>query len=215
MKLPSALFLLLLLIPGALFAQWKRETGFSVGITSPFNDKEKFSDESSEFMIKLGVTQSWNKPEQRVSFRPEIGLNMEIFPINYSHEGIAFAETHTGTIVALNGGLAAMAQVQILPRKILAIGPSGKFLLTDLTKTVYTYDGLNSQPEVHIHKEFKGFNREYLNKPSLGIKAMLIQQSLSGKVRMGIIFDYQWKFLKEEYFYFSRTMEISFYLELP
>ncbi len=215
MKISALLFLIsFVLLSEFVMAQWKRETGFSEGITSPVYNNKRYFDETPGVMAKLGFAQSWYAPDKKISLKPEVSLGMDIFLIDYTHGGKAAGGTHEGTIVAINGGLAAMAEIRILPRTSLAVGPSGKFLLTDVTKTVYTYDGGMLYPGISVHKEFKGFNREYLSKPSLGVKAMLIQRNLNEKIRMGMIFDYQWKNSEEDYFYFSRTMEISFYLGL-
>lgn len=213
-SLTSIAILLLFLLPTVLWAQWERGTGFSLGIISPDYPKGRFPSGDPGVIMKLGINQSWHQPDKKVSLRPEISLNTEIFSIDYSHGGKAAGGTHEGTIVAINCELAAMIQIRILPRTMLVFGPSGKFLLTDITDTEYTFDGGLLYPDIGISKEFNGFNREYLNKPSIGIKAMLIQQNLNEKINMGLVFDYQWKNAEEEYFYFSRTMEVSFYLEL-
>jgi len=215
MKLTTILLSFLLLhTPDTLSAQWKRETGFTLGVVSPDYPEGRFSYGVPGSLLKLGFAQCWYNPEHRISFRPELNLNTEFIQIGYSHGGKPAGGTHEGNIFAITSGLATMAQIRILPGTTVAFGPSGKFLLTDITKTVYTYDGGYILPDVYISKEFNGFNREYLNKPSLGIKTMLIQKNLNGKINMGLVFDYQWKNSEEDYFYFSRTMEISFYLGL-
>ncbi|MDP2337620.1 MAG: hypothetical protein Q8N05_14485 [Bacteroidota bacterium] len=206
--------LLLLFLPIALKAQWKRETGFSLGIIRPAYDKDRFYYGEPGAMFKVGTTQSWLQQDKKVSVRPEIGLSTEILSLDLTNGGKATNSTMQGNIFSFNGELALMAQFQILPFTKICIGPSGKFLLTGITNVTTDFDGGILYPNTHTHKEYKGFNRKFLNEPSLGIKVMLNQKNLNEKINMGAIFNYQWEKAEDDYFYFSRTAEITFYLGL-
>lgn len=207
--------LLLLILPITLNAQWKRETGFTVGITNPvFNNDDNYY-ERVGIMMKLGVSQSWNNPLPRISFRPEVGLNIEILPVDISWGGHAINGSYVGTIAGINGELAALGQIRLTKRLIFALGPAGKYLLTDITKMTHLSSCWIPCTQFNSGTiEYNGFNRKYLNKPSIGIKALLLQQNISEKVSLGIVFDHQWKNAPEDYFYFSQTTEVSFYLGL-
>lgn len=211
-----AIFTLLLLffLPITLKAQWKRETGFSLGIISPNYDKSSLYYGEPGVIFKVGTTQSWLRQNKKVSVRPEIGLSTEILSLDLTNGGKATNSTMKGNIISFNGELAVMAQFQVRSFTKICIGPSGKFLFTGITNVTTEFDGGILYPDTHTHNEYKGFNRKFLNEPSLGIKVMLIQQNLNKKINMGAIFNYQWQKAEDDYFYFSRTAEISFYLGL-
>ena len=210
------LFLIITIIslPVSLKAQWKRETGFSFGFTSPSYNKSSFSYGTPGIMLKVGTYQSWFQPDKRLTVRPEIGLSTDIFSFDYEDGGKATYSVHKGNIIAFNGGMAIMAQLKIFPGTTIAIGPSGKFLVTEIANASYEFDGGVLWPDLHYQSETNGFSRKYLNHPSIGIKVLLLQKNLNGKIKMGIIVDRQWKKEEEAYFHFSRTTEISIYLSL-
>lgn len=213
MKRFCLLFILTItLLPGSLMAQWKRETGFSLGITNPSYNKRSFSYGIPGVMLKAGTYQSCFQPDKRLMVRPEIGLSTEFFSFDYENGGKATHSAHKGNIIAFNGGMAVLAQLRIFPATTIGVGPSGKFLLTEIANASYTFDGGTLWPDVHSQSDTNGFSRKYLNKPSLGIKVLLIQKNLNGKINMGIIVDRQWKKEEEAYFHFSKTTEISIYI---
>lgn len=213
------LFLLILipLLPIRSFSQWKRENGFTLGVISPDYPKERFSDRVPGVMIKLGFAQSWYPPDKKISFRPEVGLNAEILSVDVSNGGLAAGNYYEGTIININGSLAALAQICTLGGTTLAFGPSCKYIITNIYQMTHSgYCNVQSICSGYTPEdiEYHGVSRKYLKKPSIGIRAMLIQKTLNEKLRMGLVFDYQWKNSEEDYFYFSRTMEISLYLGL-
>lgn len=211
---PHILILVILCLPVSLKAQWEREPGFTIGITSPSYDKSSFSNGIPGIMFKLGAYQSWFLQDKRLTIRPEVGLSAEIFPFDYENGGKATYSAHKGSIIAFNGGIAVMGQLRIFPGTTIAIGPSGKFLLTEIANVSYIFDGGVLWPDLHSQSETNGFSRKYLNKPSLGFKVILMQKNLNGKIKMGIIVDRQWKKEEEAYFNFSKTTEISLYITI-
>lgn len=208
--------ILLLLIPNVLNAQWKRETGFTLGITSP-DKRLNLLHGQSAIMMKMGVLQSWNNPTHRISFRPELGANIDIWKVNLSEGGNAGSSGYYGTIASINGELAAMAQIRVTKRLFCVFGPSYQYILTNIYKITHyavwygQYFGGESGSKTD---EYQGHDRKYLKQPSIGIKAMLIRENISKKVSLGVVFNYQWKDSPENIFGFSRTSEISLYLGL-
>jgi hypothetical protein len=206
------ILLFILFLPMALHAQWKRETGFTVGITSPEYPKDFHYYEKIGISMKLGFAQSWYKPKPWFSLRPEVGFNIEILPITaLYHGGLGGGTTYDGTIVSIIGELATLAQIRITKRLTFAIGPAGKYLLTNITKMT------NSWFLMHENGVYKinGFNRRFLNKPSIGIKAMIIEKNLSEKVSLGLSVEHhRLNTDQEEMIDYSETTEVSFYLGL-
>jgi hypothetical protein len=209
---PIFTLMLLSVLPITLNAQWKRETGFTLGVISPDYDKSKFYYGNPGMIYKIGTFQSLFQQDKNVSVRPEIGLSTEILSLDLTNGGKATNLTMKGNIFSFNGEFAVMAQFQFLPATKICIGPSGKFMFIGLTNITTEFDGGILYPNTHTRKDYKGFNRKFLNEHSLGIRVMLVQQNLNKKVNLGALFNYQWKKTEEDYFYFSRTAEISFYL---
>ncbi len=206
-------FLFLFIFPTLLKAQWKSETGFTLGFIDPGYDKGFNGDRSLGPYMKLGIAQSWNNPDSRFSFRPEIGINAESVSVDMESGGIAVRISDSGTILSINGELAAMAQLRITKQFVFACGPAAKYLLTDKTYMVHKFLPNSSMTDLPASEEkYDGFNRRYLNQPSLGIKALFFKRNLNEKIDFGMAVDCQWKKDSEEIFNFTKTVELSFYL---
>jgi len=207
--------ILIFIFPVVSNAQWKRETGFTFGVVNPNYPNGTQNDEKVGVLMKLGIDQSWYNQKSCLSLRPEIGLNVESFYVDLTSGGQAIQYTSEGTILSFNTEFAILSQLRLSKRLSIAIGPAAKYLLTDMTRMTH-----KSSPDYQLTgfqetvEENHGFNRKYLNKPSIGIKAMLIKKSMSEKINLGLAFDYQWKKAFEDYFYFSKTAEVSLYLGL-
>jgi hypothetical protein len=208
--------LLIFFLPTSLKAQWKRETGFLIGIISP-SYKQLSTDENPGQFFKLGVSESWTNKDKRVSFRPEIGINSEILSYNYGIGGLAAGVNYKGSIASFNGSLSTFIQYRTNKTVSIAIGPSGRYVFINkyhITRTPY-YNSYEMGYDYHpVKEEQQGFDRKFINQPSIGIKTLILANQKGGKTSMGFVFDYQWKKAMEDYFFFHRTVEISFYLGL-
>lgn len=83
-----------LMLPINSFAQWKRETGFGLGINQPIYPKNYY-DEKIGASLKCGVYQSWFNPETKFMFRPMVGINLERLKIDNLARGGLGAATPT------------------------------------------------------------------------------------------------------------------------
>jgi hypothetical protein len=211
-------FLLIFFLPTSLKAQWKGETGFTIGAILPNHSKNYSRDEEIGYSTKLGLNQSWYKPESKSSFRPEVGLNLERFAVdNIGFGGLGGGNSFEGAISSLNAEIAVLAQFRISKGIVFAVGPSGTFLITNYENLTNTWWFMQQSGGVIETNEF---NRKYFLKPSFGIKTLLLKTDLSKKISLGLSFQYQWRSYKEykeinnyeEIIQYSQTSEISLYL---
>jgi hypothetical protein len=211
-------FLLIFFFPTSLKAQWERETGLTIGLILPNHSKDYSSDEEIGYSTKLGLNQSWYKPESKSSFRPEVGINLERFAVdNIGFGGLGGGNTFEGAIWSINAALAVLAQFRVIKGLFFAVGPAGKYLITN-------FENLSNSWWLMQHSggviETKEFNRKYFLKPSFGIKTLLLKTDLSKKISLGLSFQYQWRNYHEyreinnyeEILQYSQTSEISLYL---
>lgn len=211
----KTLFILILFVlawPSDLFAQWKRESGFEIGIVLPDYTGTIQYDDKIGASLKLGAYQSWFKPESTFSFKPMAGISIERLQIdNLSRGGLGGGNNYNGAIWSINGEMAALAQIRIAKSLFFSIGPMGKYLLTDITKVTIGWwrEGYGSG-----ESETKGFNREYFYKPSMGIKAMLIEKNAGKRIFWGFSAEKLWKSSAENFIDFTKTTEVSLYIGL-
>ena len=208
---------LVFFLPTSLKAQWKRETGFTVGAILPNHSKDYSINDEIGFSTKLGLNQSWYKPETKFSFRPEVGINLERFAVdNISYGGLGGGSSYKGAIWSINAELAVLAQFKITKGLFLAVGPSGTFLITNYQNLTNTWWLMQQGGGVVKTNEF---NRKYFLNPSFGIKAMLLETNICKKISLGLSFEYQWRSTDEfqwqqsfeEIIQYSQTSEISLY----
>lgn len=215
MKILLFLSLLLLTIsPVAVNAQsqWKRETGFRFGLVLPKNPPNYY-DSKIGGALKIGAYQSWAQPEKKFSFRPEIGLDIERLSIGLNSGGLGGGMDATGVIYSFNLEAACLAQLKLFKNMVFAIGPSGKYLLTNYTKITEHYWMSYNPPPTSTNYQIIGFNRKYLNEPSFGFKTMLFTRNLNDKNNLGFSFERLWfKNDQSTFIHFSETTELSFYL---
>lgn len=212
--------LLIFFLPTSIKAQWKRETSFTIGVVIPTFSMDYQIDERIGTSTKLGFNQSWYKPENKFSFRPDVGINLERLAVdNIGYGGLGGGSSWKGSILSINLELAALAQFQIAKGLFFAVGPSGKYLITN-------YENLTRSWWVHLQasgvEKTNEFNRKYFLKPSFGLKAIIMETNLCKKISLGLSFEYQWRNYKEyreintyeEIIQYSQTSEISLYLGL-
>lgn len=221
----TLLFLLSILtvLPISLFAQYKRETGFTIGVIVPDRSLNHSVDAKLGSAIKFGFIQSWYKPENKFSFRPEIGINLDRIAIdNIGFGGLGGGSSWKGSIWSMNAESAVLAQFQVTKGLSFAVGPSGKYLIVNhenLTRSWWLKQGAKQISGVEKTNEF---TRKYFLKPSFGVKAMLTNRSLCKKISLGLSFEYLIRNYREyqeintydEIFQYSKTGEVSIYLGL-
>ncbi|MFA5327355.1 MAG: hypothetical protein WC384_06155 [Prolixibacteraceae bacterium] len=212
-KIAVCILLLLFSFQYSLKAQWKRESVFSFGITNPMYPKGFDNDLKVENFMKMGIFQSWYNPDTRFSFRLEIGVNAESVSVDLSSGGLAMQVYDKGTIVSFNAEASTLFQLRMFKKTSLAVGPAAKYLIGNISHMTHIFYPSSYLPGYEPStKRTDGFNRKYLNQPSVGVKAMLSKPILDRKINMGLIFDYQWRKSTDNIFQFAKTLEISFYL---
>jgi len=116
--------ILIFLLPTSLKAQWKRETSFTIGVIYPDYHNNYYHNGITGVSTKLGFYQSWNKPENRFSFRPEVGIDLERLSVdNISSGGLGGGVDYKGTIWSINGELAFLAQIRIAKEIVFFFRP--------------------------------------------------------------------------------------------
>lgn len=206
--------LFLTIFPVAVKSQtaWKRETGFRFGLVLPKNPSDYY-DSKIGGALKVGAYQSWTQPEKRFSFRPEIGMDIERLSIGLNAGGLGGGMEATGVIYSFNLEAACLAQFKLFKNMVFAIGPSGKYLLTNYTKLTEHYWMSYNPPPISTDYQINGFNRKYLYQPSFGFKAMLFTKNLNDKNYLGISFERLWfKNDQTTFLNYSETTELSFYV---
>jgi hypothetical protein len=211
MKTNTTLFILLLVLPISLFAQWERETGITIGYVIPNYPKGFYDDDKFRQSAKFSILQSWYKPDQPISFRPEAGLNLECLSVDIGFGGLGGGNSYDGKIYSINGELALMAQIQLGGNITFSVGPAGKYLISDYTDLKKSWWRLGTSGG---KSETIGFNRDYLYKPSFGFKAMLFDQKIKKKYSFGFSFEHLWKGSTENLINYTRTTEVSLYFGL-
>jgi len=210
------LFLTLLLFaicPVALNAQstWKRETGFRFGLVFPKTPSDYY-DSKLGGALKIGAYQSWTQPEKKFSFRPEIGMDIERLSVGLNTGGLGGGMVAKGVIYSFNVELACLAQLKLFKNVVFAVGPSGKYLLTNYTRLKEDYWMSYNPPPTTSNYQINGFNRKYLYEPSFGFKAMLFMKNLNDKNNLCFSFEHLWfKDDQTTFIYYSETTELSFY----
>jgi len=200
--------LLIFFLPTSLKAQWDWETGITIGNVIPNYPKGFYDDDKFKPSAKFSISQSWYKPDQLISLRPEVGLNLEYLPVKIGFGGLAGGNSYGGKIYSINGELALMTQIQLGGNITFSVGPAGKYLISDYTNLKKSWWMLGTSGG---ESETKGFNRDYLYKPSLGFKAMLFDQKIKEKFSFGFSFEHLWKGSTENLINYTGTTEISLY----
>ena len=200
--------LLIFFLPTSLKAQWDWETGITIGNVIPNYPKGFYDDDKFKPSAKFSISQSWYKPDQLISLRPEVGLNLEYLSVKIGFGGLAGGNSYGGKIYSINGELALMTQIQLGGNITFSVGPAGKYLISDYTNLKKSWWMLGTSGG---ESETKGFNRDYLYKPSLGFKAMLFDQKIKEKFSFGFSFEHLWKGSTENLINYTGTTEISLY----
>lgn len=207
MKVILFLFLLLSILPTSLSAQWKRETGITIGYAIP-NYPKGFWEDKFKPSVKFGILQSWYNSGQSISFRPEVGLSLEYLPVNVRFGSLGAGGSYGGSIYSINGVLALMSQFQLWKKISFSIGPAGKILISDITNlntSWYMWGTSGGKSEIN------GFNRDFLYKPAFGIKAMLFERNIREKFSLGLSVEHLWKGSTEDLINYTKISEVSLY----
>jgi hypothetical protein len=193
------------------------ETNLELGLNKTSSPKQHqyWGDDPSPTYLNFKVTKSWYKNDRWFSLRKEVGLNFQYSNINLSNGGLGASNHYTGNIVSLFTDLCIQARFRIDSTFAFGIGPEAEILMignNNLYKSYYTM--FNYPENVCGDEQIKGFNRDYFNQPTFGIKLSLFNTNISNKVMIGLNISYLWT--KSEYsnFYAANYAKISFFIGL-
>lgn len=195
---------------GAL-GQTIKETNVLIGInktSSPGYDSSR--DELQLTYLLVGGTKSWYSNDHRLSLRKEAGLNLQYAHFDLSTGGKADWNQYNGHIISLFANAAIQARLRISRTLAFGLGPEAEILLmgqnnlNNLHFTMFT-----KPPSVSEHHE-SGFNRDYFNKPSYGIKLSLFDSKADARTSIALNLSYLWTKSESSNFYASNYTRISF-----
>jgi hypothetical protein len=203
---------LVFLLPLCTFGQQVSETNFSLGISkTSAPDHERHWDEDPPIYLLLNASKSWYN-NHWLSLQKEAGLNLQYAHIDLSGGGLAAGNHYSGHIISLFAHAALQARLRISQTLAFGLGPEAEILLMGQNNLNNSYYTLFTNPPSSGDIHEGGFNRDYFNKPSYGIKFSLFETAINAKTTIGIHVSYLWT--KSEYsnFYASNYTRISFCL---
>lgn len=211
--LAIACILSLLFSFGAL-GQTISETNLSMGISKPSSpDNQPYWEEDSPVYLLLGGTKSWYPSDKLISMRKEVGLNLQYANIDLETGGLGANNHYTGSILSLSANASLQARFVIYPSVAVGIGPEAELLIigkNHLDDAYYKI--LNGTTPTSGVAENNALNRDYFNKPSLGLKLSLFESSISEKTTLGIHISHLWTKSEFSNFYASRYTRISLFI---
>lgn len=198
--------------PVCTFGQQISETNLLLGISKPFSlVQDSRWEESSPTYLFVGGTKSWYSNDQRVSLRKEVGFNLQYANMNLSNGGLGGGNHYTGNMVSLFADAALLVRFRISKSFALGMGPAAEILVLgkyNLNNSYYSR--LNYPKPTSGEIQTKGFNRDYFNKPSYGIKFSLFESMVDARTSIGLNFSYLWTQSESSNFYASNYARISF-----
>lgn len=206
-------FVILFAFPLCTFGQQVSETNFSLGISkTAAPDNEKHWAEDPPIYLLLNASKSWYNTSHRLSLRKEAGLNLQYAHIDLSTGGKAQGNQYKGHIISLFVHAALQARLQISQTLAFGLGPEAEILLMGQNNLDNTYYTMFTNPYSMSEHHESGFNRDYFNKPSYGIKFSLFETGINEKTTIGINVSYLWTQSEFSNFYASNYTRISFCL---
>jgi len=199
----------------SVFGQTINETGFEAGFNktySPDFEMNWNNSTSQPVFLTLGTMKSWYNEDHKISFRKELGINLQYEKIDLSGGGLAAGSSYSGNITSLFVTPSLLAHFKVSPKVSADLGPSMDYLVVGNNHLTNSYYSVLQDLGGNGKKETKGINRDYFNKPSFGIKARLTRFSIEEKFTIGMTFTYLWTKSGYENFDISSYGKISFYL---
>lgn len=189
----AILIVVFLTIAISTFGQQVSETSFGVGISKTSSTEFKnHYDEALPTYLTLSELKSWYSNDHLFSLRKEAGLNLQYAPIDISGGGLGAANHYTGNIISLFANVALQARLRISNTLSIGVGPEAEVLLIGNSNLNNEYYSILYKPPTAGNKNMGGFNRDYFNKPSFGIKASLFESNPDSKVSVGLNLSYLW-----------------------
>ena len=195
-----------------VFGQKISETNFSLGInkTSSSVQQEYWGDDPAPTYLTLITTKSYYNNDYKFSLRKEIGFNLQYANLNLSNNGGLGASSHyTGNIISLFAEACVQARFRIDSTYAIGIGPVAEYLITGNNNLNITYSTMLTDPPSSGNISKTGFNRDYFNKPTFGIKLSLFEARISERTNFGLNVSYLWTKSESSNFYASNYFRAS------
>lgn len=211
MKLNIAILTLtIILIAISTLGQQVSETSFSVGMSKNYypSDRQFYEQELPTYLVINGA-KSWYSNNHRLSLRKEAGLNLQYAPIGIKTGGLGASNEYQGGITSLFANVALQPRLRISNSMALAAGPVAEVLLIGYHNLDYEYYSMICNPPTFGNKKIRGFNRDYFNEPSFGIKASLFNSNMDAKTAVGLTISYLWTNSDPSNFYAERFARFS------
>lgn len=190
--------------------QQVRETRFSVGISKNYYPKDcQIYDEKLPYYLILNGSKSWYSDSQRISIRKEAGLNLQYAPIGINSGGMGASSKYEGGIASLFANVSLQPRLRISGSLDFSAGPVAEVLIIGYNNMDYEYYSMICDPPIFGNKKINGFNRDYFNQPSFGIKAMLLHSNPDAKTSLGLTLNYLWTSSESANFYAERYARLS------
>lgn len=187
-----------------------RETSLSVGINKNIypEDWQFYQEELPTYLIVKGL-KSWYSASHLISLRKEAGLNFQYAPIGINTGGLGASSKYAGGISSLYASVALQPRICISNSLAFAAGPEAEVLLIGYNNLDYEYNSMLYDPPTFVNRKIKGFNRDYFNEPSFGIKASLMESNPNSKVSIGLSLSYLWTNSEPANFYAEKYTRFS------
>jgi len=197
-----------------LFGQKISETGFELGInkTSSPEYKLRWNNDAAPAYFTFKTSKSWYNSDHRFPLRKELGLNLQYAGFDLAGGGLGGGNHYTGNITSLFADAALLVNFKLNKRLGFGIGPEAEILIIGKNNLNNSYFMSYYDPPISGDTRIKGFNRDYFNQPTYGIKLCLFESDFTKKFNFGLNISYLWA--KSEYsnFYASNYTRISFFM---
>lgn len=191
--------------------QQVRETSFSIGINKNYYPNDwRFYNEELPYYLILNGSKSWYSDSQRISIRKEAGLNLQYAPIGITSGGMGASSKYEGGIASLFASVSLQPRLRISEALDFSAGPVAEMLIIGYNKMDYEYYSMICDPPTFGNGKINGFNRDYFNQPSFGIKAMLLHSNPDAKTSLGLTLSYLWTNSESSNFYAESYARFSF-----
>lgn len=182
--------------------------GFGFNKTSSGEFKQRF-DEALPVYLTLMGSKSWYSNDHLLSLKKEAGLNLQYEHIDFSGGGLGAGNHYTGSIVSLFANASLQARLRISNTLAFGVGPEAEVLLIGNSNLNNEYYSVLYQPPRSGNEKTGGFNRNYFNEPSFGIKGSLMQSNPDSKVSVGLSISYLWTKSEPANFYAEKYTRFS------
>ncbi|MGE5429089.1 MAG: hypothetical protein ACM3O8_14440 [Methylococcaceae bacterium] len=206
----AILILVFLTIALSTFGQQVRETSLGVGISkNSYPKDQQFYEEELPYYLIINGSKSWYSNDHRLSLRKEAGINLQYASIGFNTGGLGASSKYTGSITSLFANVSLRPSIHISQSLIFAAGPEAEVLLMGYNNIDYEFYSMIYDPPTFGNKKLNGFNRDYFNQPSFGIKASLLESNPDTKVNIGLSLSYLWTKSDPSNYYAERFARFS------